>query len=84
MDIGLHYIIVFELMYRLCNLCLHYKIGIESMRNQEKGVLAKCVSAESSVTLKETEHIEDSRPSSTLALRASQPREAYSFAKPLF
>ena len=29
MDIGLHYIIAFELIYRLCNLFLHYRIGFE-------------------------------------------------------
>ena len=28
-DIGLHYMIVFELTYRLCNLFLHYRIGFE-------------------------------------------------------
>ena len=26
---GLHYIIVFELFYRVCNLALHYRIGFE-------------------------------------------------------
>ena len=29
MDIGLHYIIVFELTYRLCNISLHYRIGFK-------------------------------------------------------
>ena len=53
------------------------------VRNQEKGVLAKGVSVESSVTAKETKkHPRILAPAVHLALRASQPREAYIFQKP--
>ena len=52
-------------------------------RNQEKGVLAKGVSVESSVTAKETKNTQVLAPAVHLALRAPQPREAYILQKPL-
>ena len=59
------------------------------IRNQEKGVLAKGVSAESSVTPKETKkRPQILGPAAHLALRAPRPREAYiikkTFKKTLF
>ena len=52
-------------------------------RNQEKGVLAKGVSAESSVTPKETKkYPRILGPAEHLAFRAPQPRETNTFAKP--
>ena len=52
------------------------------IRNQEKGVLAKGVSAVASVTPKETKSTPNILvPAVHLALGAPQPREAYLFAK---
>ena len=51
--------------------------------NQEKGVLAKGVSVESSVTAKETKNTQGLAPAVDLALRAPQPREAYILQKAL-
>ena len=48
---------------------------LPTLRNQEKGVLAKGVSAESSVTPRIL------GPAAHLALRAPQPREAHILAK---
>ena len=52
------------------------------IKNREKGVLVKGVAVESSVTAKETKVPKDIGPSTTLALKTPQPREAYTFAKP--
>ena len=53
------------------------------LRNQEKGVSAKGVSVESSVTRKEEKHPRMLGPAVHLALRAPQPREAYILQNPL-
>ena len=60
-------------------------VKITKIRNQEKGVLAKGVSVESSVTPEETNKIPRLlAPAVHVAFRAPQPREAYHLAETPF
>ena len=60
-------------------------MGTTKVRNQEKGVLAKAVSAEFRVTPKERKNTRGSLgPAAHLAFTASLPRKACIFAKAPF
>ena len=55
--------------------------GPETLRNQEKGVLAEGVSVESSVTAKETKNSQEIGPSSTFGTQSTTAKRGITFCK---